>query len=335
MVAYLIAAGILFVAYVSVRLSSSFVKYISLPYHITTKRDYATAMTASKRLQAAVSSSHHTAILISTMADFQKSQCIFWLSINLAGLLIILGSASTLGAPNFESLIVNLTGMYVIAYSALLFVTLGFYCLHVAGKRSWYISCASVLSSSLSAVIFTNIRSDWENLDPSTDTSAGCGRFSPTTYCDGFEDYLGSDPYTSKTNIYRFQTAGLLSDQGLSFCFIVQFFLIVDFVSHNTGPGKRLISRIESSYLPVARAWRILLMIMRIPVEVIFLFLLGWMCVYFRSLNRAGIEGGSTTWGFGQIISLTIWLPIFLEWLYATIRMLPPSSLGSQANSTL
>lgn len=294
-----------------------------MPYFLLQTREWRTAQASALEFQMSASSSHHVAILISSLADFQKGQCIFWLAIDAAVLVALGGSAQTLGARSLASFSANLSALKTICLSALVFVTFGLYCLHTARKRSWYIFSLSMLTSVLSVIAYVLTRfARADNLAPDPDAPSikGCGRISPTTYCDigdtaDYNQSLLSWLRSRRLYLAMFISAG-----------IINLGLLVDIVMHNTAFAKRPALQILHTSGAETPRWRCMVAsTMRAFVEILFLIFLGFLftdliMIYYTG---GGSRGGMNVWGFGQIIALTIWIPVLLEWLYAATREYP------------
>ena len=276
-----------------------------------------TAMNSAKELQLLTLLSHHVTILVSSLAEFQKGQCIFWLAIDAAVLVALGGSKQTLGARTLASFSANLSALKTICLAALIFVTFGLYCLHTARKRSWYITSLSLTTSifSVIAYIMTRIaKPDKVAPDVHTPSTPGCGWIDPTTYCDFYN-----------TNSYYYRFLIWLRSRELYltmfvFAGLVSLGLLVDTIVHNTKFAERRPGSKTENEMP---RWRpVLASTTRCLVELSFLVFIGFLFTDLMMIYYAGGGKGSgaNTWGFGQIISLTIWIPVLLEWVYATTR---------------
>lgn len=314
------AAVILLTVYVGLRFSRTLAKYIALPYFMISDADdeynWRHATEKSTVLQKSVASSHHVAILISSLADFQKGQCVFWLSIDAAVLIGVAGSAQTLGAASLASFTINLRALQAVCICGYLFTAFGLYCLHLFSKRSWYIFCLSFTTTVCSAVAWgVTFFANRDNLAPNRDVQIqGCGPFDPTAYCD---DGAGVSGVYSLNWLSHSQVDSISVGFG-GMCMLV---MLGDMIVHNTRyRSSRLARHLCTCDRPIPRWRSVTISAVEFLVEAMFITLWAFLFAYLITLSRST---NVDTWGFGQIIALTIWIPILLEWFYATTRKSP------------
>jgi len=336
LIAYLIAAILLVVIFALLRLSRNLLRHLSIPYFFLRTHKWSTAQNSARGLQMSTSSSHHVAILISSLSEFQKGQCIFWLAINAAVLVALGGSARTLEASSIAGFSANLSALNTICVSALLFVTFGLYCLHTAHKRSWYIFVLSLITSILSLITHTMTRfAKADNLVVTPGPIKSCGKIDPRVYC----DLANTDTGFAMAWAWIWLPSSLLRLIISGFAGVVDLGLLLDIISHNNPEfAKRLpgwnrlcaFGKVSSRWRPTAVS--VIRCLGLCLIELTFLIFLGFQ---FASLLNIYLAAGKNTWGFGQIIALTIWLPVLLEWVYATTRRHSPRAIEIHAANIL
>lgn len=265
----------------------------------------------SQTFQIKMRSRAHFAVVISTLADFQKAQAIFWTAINVATIFAALIPSKVLGATSFGVFATNIIFMKAIVKASFFFTFFGLYTLHIASQRSWYI-----FSLSLCAIISAGIAYyavDNPNLNEiSTEARAlqSCGNINPTVYCSAIVSRPGGNWTTPALMVPILTMTGVL---------LIQMFL------YNTGLFGRNIKN-ETGYrrsfatLRDKKWGRILAAILVFLWEAYIFF--AWLILYVTLVNdfvfhRKNPDTGNMAWGFGQILALTVWFPIILEYLYA------------------
>lgn len=312
------AAVILLAVYIGLRLSRTFAKYITWPYFMFSEggfgHNWLHAAEKSSDLQKSIASSHNVAILISSLADFQKGQCVFWLSIDAAVLIGVAGSAQTLGVASLASFTINLRALQAVCICGFLFTAFGLYCLHLFSKRSWYIFCLSFATAVFSAVAWgVTFFANPDNLAPNRDVQfQGCGPFDPTAYCEG---------------VYGIYSLNWLSHSqvdsvSVGFGGMCMLVLFGDMILHNTRYRDSRLARHICTCEREIPKWRVVLIsAVEFLVEAAFVTLWAFLFAYLVTLARSS---DVNAWGFGQIIAMTIWIPVLLEWFYATTRKINP-----------
>lgn len=308
--AYLAAAVLLFLVYVALRAFSSLTKYVLSPYFLLKTRDWNLARMTAKEVQTKFATNRHRTVLLSSLVDFQKSQSIFWLAIDTAVLIALSGFAEALGSKTMAEFYVNRSAIKSIALSALIFVSFGLYCLHLAGKRSWYVLGLSHLTSIISVAAYVRARNAGvDNVVPDKNARiyTNCGPISPFTYCDRAYNYYEDVASVSWLDLRDLKLTMFIST-GL-----INLGLLIDMWLQKTKSVPTWYRKLSNS---VAAA------ITRFAVELMFLLWLGFLFTDIVMLyyEGGGGLGGMNTWTFGQIIAVTIWIPVLLEWIYATTR---------------
>lgn len=301
--------------YIGFRISRH-MKYLSIPYfYLSQLWQRNTHISARKRgsdLQQRIASSRHIAILITSLADFQKGQCVFWLAINAAVLLGAYGNPEIIGSKDLASFGLNRLTLQVICVCGYLFTTFGLYCLHLVQQRSWYIYSFSFVTALCSAIgwgatFFIKATEINPQPESSVERQKACGPVNPRTYC-----YSWGQGNINPISDYQIDSVSI-GVGGL--CMLV---LLLDMILHNTRYRDSHMAKRLCTCQRATSRWRsFFISLIRFLTEVIFIIL--W-AVFFTYLFMTAKYTHNADWGFGQIIALTIWIPVLLEWIYATFR---------------
>lgn len=258
------------------------------------------------------SSSRNVAILVSTLADFQKAQCILWLAIAVATLTGSHGSGQTLGATSLANLAANTEVLKTVCMCGCSFTVFGLYCLRLASKRSLYVLCLSSLTWFISVLAWALIdNGNYYELDPQANTSSlqGCNHVTPTRFCLGTE---GNDP------IYRFRSwNGKVIPYTIALTTICMAFLFGDMYVY-WKLSRSIVCEdicVRDSTLSTSKIRAPPALCIEILFEICFVALL---CCLISLLALVFKESDHGQWSFGQILAVTIWIPIMLEWIYGT-----------------
>lgn len=298
-----------------IRLAYNLSKYIATPYFFVSDLSHEDAWHHAKlrgsKLQQSLASNHHVSILITSLADFQKGQCIFWLSIDVAVLLGISGAVDTLEATSVADFRANQISLQVICVGAYTCTVFGLYCLHLVRKRSWYVFALSFITAIVSVIAWVATYTAAMNRIQPDDIDSSlqnyCGPFKPQTYCTTTDSY---------NKISHDQFDSILVGSG-GICLLV---LLCDMIIHNTRYRTSSLARRLCTCERTPPRWLLYLRsTLRFTMEMLSIIL---SVILFQALIGIafGTGSGKPKWGFGQILALTIWIPILLEWFYATSR---------------
>lgn len=320
-------ASILMLLYLSIRLSKNVIKYILIPYiwgkhktasptkPVDNQGPWPIARARSFQVQDKVYKSHHSFNLIATIAEFQKGQCIFWLAISAAVLIGLAGSTQTVGSHTIADFNNNITVLQIVCSCAFFYTSFGLYCLWVARKRSMYIILMSLVTMILSgsgwaATKYASAKD--VAVDDEVSQFTACGAITPKSYCD---QGIGTDGYL----------INLLHDTHLDVVSvvlgaIVMVFILIDWAFHKnarlreTKIGKWF-CLCDQREVPWWRSYT--------PAVILFLFectyIIIWAFTYVTFVWLAQIAN-MRDWGFGQVIAVTVWLPVFLEYIHGNFE---------------
>ncbi|KAJ5779161.1 hypothetical protein N7457_006881 [Penicillium paradoxum] len=247
--------------------------------------------------------SGHASIVKSILVDFQESQCYFVLSVQAAAIVALTGDAGVLGATSLQQLGRNFETVSQLSSGYIPTLTFGLWMLRRSLLDSAYIfawSFASIVVSAynLFGKIGRNPKTTGINPISNLDDLDKCGHNPPPlVYC--CSDFYGM--YTSSQII----SAGCLSIFGV---LMVQ--KIISYLEQhlNCYPA---VSRLQDTMKPVlaSKAIRMFSKVWALLVET---FLLINNLLYIVS-NSSTPEGD---WSFGQIIAVTIWVPVITKYIY-------------------
>lgn len=279
--------------------------------------------------------------LISALIEFQKAQCFFMIAVQAAAIIVVRGGGFQ--AQTLQQLSNTYSAITLISICGFLPVVLTLVSLHGVGKSSWYIIALSVISVVLSGVTaftsrhFNPSPNDLKFLRDASGGPASCGNKDPTTFC------------LSSSTVDPFEYPGGVKHTFI-YCIIILFFLILD-----KSRNSRILSRAKNKLLdhdslqsrkptPQKQKSRftVLARLSTTPsylsnlepstkkrlgnllygcVWIVFLFFY-CRCVFLLSRwinHQIGVIGPST-WTFGQIVGITVWLPSLIQYLYLETR---------------
>jgi hypothetical protein len=259
-------------------------------------------------------------IFCATLAEFHKTQCYFTIALQIATFVIIYSKTTPL-------LFVDQNFLLLVSLDGLLPVTLSLYTLMTFGKRSWYMIGLSVVSAVLSTANGVHIT---RNFASYTDVPglgpAACGGVGPAGLCyaigrnsEIFQEDVTSFYYklimgitdifmgclvlwkilTESTpwwsvwikGLAKILTAGMKSTSG--------------FTSDETHRSNRLNHRIQ--FWTAVFFHFIIVAGMLICLGIVF-------SLFQQVLASPYVDAKS--WGFGQIVGITIWMGVMMELAY-------------------
>lgn len=330
--------GIALVSFALLRLFDFWIYYFAFALHCW-NRGVKGAQARAERVRE-VSLRYRVPNLISALVEFQKAQCFFMIAVQVAA--TIVARMGGFQAESLQQLSNSYGAITLVAVCGYLPVVMTLLNLHGAGKNSWYIMALSITTVVTAGVTaFTTRRfnpspSDLGYLHNVTGHWASCGNRNPTTWClnpptvDPF-NYPGGAKHT------------------FIFCVIVLAFLFLDkcriihlvrskvqdfrdvraadpkFSKQRTATWRSVTSRLSTvpSYYDAldVKGRKRTANLLYGCVWAIFLF---FYCrlVYLLSRwinNQSGVVGPST-WTFGQIVGITVWVPSLIQYLYLETR---------------
>lgn len=254
--------------------------------------------------------SRHASIIKSISVDFQESQCFFVISIQAALFVALSGDSSVLGATNLTQLGINFAEAKSISSKFILTVTFGLWILHRSHLDSTYILLWSVASIVIST--FTLFSKKWElpnntGIDQISDLDRldKCGHNPPPlVYCATGRGAPFSYSYWSSGCLV---ICGALALQKIMF--YLCFFLPSSRFEHTIRQARE------------SRAAWILSKLWTVPAE-IYLLVINVMFIFSEiSQFSQRLYYAPTDWTFGQILAVTIWVPVITRYIYWSICM--------------
>lgn len=247
----------------------------------------------SDHLQASLIESSQGMTTIAALLNLQKTQCGFALALDVA-ILVASGSRTALGAVSIADLKVNLDALRLLAMGGTILPVLTQYLLQELHK-SWGLFSLSVTTALCSFIIqrATLKASRWtfvpENCGPWMDA---CGGVSPTNLCD-----------LAYSLSYKFDTVSLHNFAFAVLCFgLFIVFMCLYFK--------------QSTYFGI---WWPL-------YDIGFVALLSLYSSRLPTLLDRNTSIDQSGWSFGQVVAMTLWVPLILEWCYG---------MSSECQSTL
>ena len=260
---------------------------------------------------------HLSKTLVTALVDFQKTQVLFILAVQISCLWAANNGEVTLSSSYGQEQN-NLALYEVIGLNGAIPVVMTLSALHAARQDSLYIDIASLVSLAISSATCLS-RPPFSSLyrfdDPEVGGIAQCGGLeSPLRYCTARPDKTLF--FDAKAQLYIWLVPFIT---GL--CFALKRAINV-FRDHHGDPAQRQLDR-EAPQHPL---WTLLLNVVEIVLAVGCCYLLG---AYFQILlpndypaayDVASIFG-AVQWTPGQVISITIWAPIVIDFVYNLLSM--------------
>lgn len=278
--------------------------------------------------------------LISALFEFQKAQCFFMIAVQVAAIITV--KQGRFEAKSLQQLSNSYSAITLVAICGYLPVTFTLLNLHGANQDSWYIVALSTITVVISGVTafstnrFDPSRNDLIDLHKITGSWASCGNRNPTTFC--------LSPHTVDPFGY-----GGGAKHIFIFCIIVLTFLTVDKfrVSQKLSPSKiqiqryrnprgthrmsfkqrtltgiSTLSRVPTYYsnLDVRKRKRINVIIYGCVWILFLFFYCRWIFLLSNWINHQSGVIGPSTWTFGQIVGITVWVPSLIQYLYLETR---------------
>ncbi|KAL8688380.1 MAG: hypothetical protein Q9218_005696 [Villophora microphyllina] len=280
--------------------------------------------------------------LISALVEFHKAQCFFMIAVQVAA--IIIARTGGFQAQTLQQLSNSYSAITLVAICGYLPVIVTLLNLHGAGKCSWYLMALSTITVVISGVtVFTTRTFDPNPIDLAylynvTGPWASCGFQNPTTWCLNPQTV---DPFSYPGG----------AEHTFFFCIIVLAFLFLDKsrillllrkrvgtpdeLQSGLGPTKSgnqrratqqstlsRLSSVPSMYDKLTgKSKKRLSNILYGCVWVVFVF---FYCrvIYLLSkwVNQPSGLIGPSSWTFGQIVGITVWMPSLIQYLYLETR---------------
>ncbi|KAH0558885.1 hypothetical protein GP486_004485 [Trichoglossum hirsutum] len=299
------------------------------------------------------------AALKTALVEFHKAQCYFMLALQIAALVALGDGFKVLESKNYQQLYNNIALVSDVSIGGLLLATFVLFCLHCEGMKSWYaftLSTSTVFASIATFIKVSGFRASIDDVqNPGNFGSCG-GNPSPTKYC--LESYSYGDDYYQ----YLTPTDSAFSKSVLICSLVVLALLFVDQCElfrprDDNDSGSRDINdkppRVNSyEYLKVwIKDWPIwrrpeppaFLKWIRLDtaervirsgtatlvlaIEIYYLTLFSALLTnLWQIFSNNSTSTTTSSWSFGQIIAVTIWVPSTVEYIYLMSRRSPAVS---------
>lgn len=245
----------------------------------------------------------HAPIVKSILVDFQESQCYFVLSVQAAMLVAVSGDSSVLGATSVSQIWANFAQVVSMSGGYLPSLTFGLWLLRRSRLDSAY-----MLAWSLAAIIFTAF-TIFSNI-PHEPNVAGINPISNL----GDLDKCGHNPppliYCSDEYYELYSLSRVFSAVCLMICGVMLLQKSSPYLEKSLS-NYPAFSRISHAMKRVVK-YRAFRVISKVWTPFAEMFLLS-VNVFSITINIFQVGGD---WSFGQIIAVTIWVPIFTKYIY-------------------
>lgn len=275
-----------------------------------------------------------SAVLVTALVDFQKSQCFFAITLQGAALLAISGSGRLLEAKTPQMLKQTVSTLGNVAVAGIVTMTFGLHLLHLQERKSTFVSWVTSIGITISIVTWVMTITPLKHLKPS-------GSFTSETldHCGG----VRTDDLASRC-AFDVESQGF-ADPALRITMVVVcamtiachiYIQIHEILTHLHARFSSLWqhSQVHGQAGPEA-SYRLATMaavlghqkygpwahrIFHASIQLALLAVLGLVLVYLVALDDYGELIYSTNWTFGQIITVTIWAPTDVETIFSIFR---------------
>jgi hypothetical protein len=286
----------------------------------------------------------HYIVWCATLAEFHKAQCYFVIALQIATFVITYSKTTPVINVDQEFLL-------MVAVDGGLPVVLTLYTLMTFGKRSWYMIGLSIISVVMSTFNGTHITrnfssyTDVKGLGPAT-----CGGVGPAGLCYG----LGANDYIIDTSISADDYFLVMSIVDVCAGCLVIWKILTESTNWwsvaSTAVTKRmakilapLVGRIKpTNGLPADKVRRFnkinrllhlsITIFLHFVIIALLLCCMGLEFFLFQELLTSPYVDAKS-WGFGQIVGITIWMGVILELVYLEWSQdFPPLKTEIEAN---
>jgi hypothetical protein len=282
---------------------------------------------ATKRLTKLLEPGRQTDALVFALQEFQKTQVFFLLALQIVSLLA-LDHSSWLEAPSPLQVYYNAAFMMMLSTAGIYPIAV---CLTILRKNKGELegfpllmSLACIGVSSATWYRSSHIQFNASQLQEEGFNPEECGNINPMRYCIGPGSSLASDGLTQD----------LFSRQWLSVGPIcVALYLTVEtalpaMVRHGLiyipNWSTKLVQAVECHLRRIPSwIWTSSKFVFILGIDA--WLLLGNVLIFDNVYETWGLPfDDGKVWTIGQVISVAVWVPVFLEWIYAAICGSPP-----------
>ncbi|KAL8865900.1 MAG: hypothetical protein Q9174_006624, partial [Haloplaca sp. 1 TL-2023] len=337
---YWMQNGIALIAFGLLRLFDFWIYYLVLALFYCKQGAQGAQSTANRAREA--SFRYRVPNLIAALIEFHKAQCFFMIAVQVAA--TVIARTGGFHAQSLQQLSNSYGAISLVPVCGYLPVVMTLLSLHGAGKNSWYLMGLSIITVVTAGVTaFSTRRFDPSSVDLTylQDVSGqwtSCGNKNPTTWCLNPQD------------IQPFDYPGGIKHTFI-FCIVVLAFLFLDkcrlfhkmwskiqtigndhaadpkMSKQRTNTWRSTVSHLSaaSSFHGASKinGQRRISNLLYGCVWILFLF---FYCriVYLLSRWINGQSGvvGPSSWTFGQIVGITVWVPSLIQYLYLESREL-------------
>ena len=328
--------SILIYAYLHSRLVTTWIRAVVYATHRPLGRKI--AQQRAEAIQDRLDSTYQQPALISGLADFQKAQSFFSITLEGAAIGALASDGRIFDATSLQQLHLTANLLGDVATTGVLCVTFGLYLLHANGTTSWYTNTLSLLAVLVSVAAWIQTRLPLQNLRkpaPSEHNLPACGGRSPTTFC------LESSRH--KNTIFEAISIGL--------CLFIMALLMIrqskrirqlsnaqnsrkSSVDVEKGPAAEglHLHRVMTITSTASKAVQLVHKAAATKVskkvdnwreeiaEFVFANLIIRMLVTLIKNGAMTASKQEARWTFGQLIAVTIWAPSIIEYLYGAAQ---------------
>lgn len=264
----------------------------------------------------------HYIVICATVAEFHKAQCYFTIALQIATFVITFAGKEAITNVDQDFLL-------LVAVDGLLPVVLTLYTLMAFGKRSWYmigLSITSVVLATANGIHITRSSTLSNYVDVKGSGPAACGSLGPMGVCFA----IGRNNFIITSSLASHYYLLMMTVMDIFAGCLVLWKLLTESTNwwsvFTKGIARRLVARMKStSGLTADEMHRSSKLNQRIQL---------WSTIFFHFVIAAGIIAclgvefylfrllltspyvDAKSWGFGQIVGITIWMGVLMELAY-------------------
>ncbi|KAK4624658.1 hypothetical protein CLAFUW4_05647 [Fulvia fulva] len=333
---YLMQLSILIYAYLHSRLVTTWIRAVVFATHRPLGLEI--AQRRAEAVQDRLDSTYQQPALISGLADFQKAQSFFSITLEGAAIGALASNGRIFDATSLQQLHLTAKLLGDVATAGVLCVTFGLYLLHANDCTSWYTSTVSILAVLVSVAAWIQTRLPLQNLRnpaPSEHNLPACGGRSPTTYCLETSRHKNTAFEAVSIGLCVFIMLVLMTRQSKA---VQRFGSALSSrkpsVDAEKGPAAEDVHlhRVLTMTSTASKAVRLVHKAAATKVskkvynwreeiaEFVFANLIVNMLVILVKNGAMTASRQEARWTFGQLIAVTIWAPSIIEHVYGAVQ---------------
>lgn len=352
-ISYLMQIAIVLSAWGLWHITEHWARYFYFAYWRMTKKNAPQAWSLADAAQAKLKDSEVHNALLEALADFQKAQVFFMLAVQIA-CMIALHDLADIQSTSWQQFWNNIGIFFNLAVGGYLPVLLGLMILRQMGRKDSYSLIVSTCSVGLAIVTWlttwelTIHRSEIQKVDIKSVGPPSCNGIAPTQYCWSF-DWFWQNSVASSRGF------GMIA-----FALVVQLCMTIDHLTVFKPAGASDDDRKRQNLFQITRDWllhrqeweyyenlvqhqRCLIWLAKMKLDTRhslltrskWFVLLGTemalislsillLKAYGRLLVNHGVLGylvlDHKAWSLGQIIAVTIWVPVLVKFVWDTLK---------------